>query len=470
MARARHQYDAREPGVEAHDARWQHPGMRRFALALLLLAGCGSHKTPSSPTQQTAGKPAETLPFIDDDFPRALAEAKRTHRPLFVDVWAPWCHTCLSLRAYVLHDPALAELRDRFVWAAIDTENDKNAAFVARYPIEVLPTLFVIDASKEAPVLKWLGSATTPELKALLASVEHGGEAGLARGNRLSAEGKTDEAIAAYRAALAETRPALGGSAIETTKGEDRARVLEALITQLGKRDAAACLSLAKTELPHMPKGTSRANVALFGLGCAQEAKDGAAEKELAAAIEDIVADESDPMLADDRSGLFEALVEDDHARSDADAAKRHAKSWAAFLEAQASKATTNAARAVFDAHRVEAYLELGAPERAVPMLEQSEKDFPGDYNPPARLARVLLAMHRLDDAHAAIDRALSRAYGPRKLRLYLLAADIDHARSDAKAERSTLDAAVAHAQSLTLTPGQKKLVEKIEARRAALP
>ena len=30
------------------------------------------------------------LPFIEDDYPRALAEASRRKLPVFVEVWAPW--------------------------------------------------------------------------------------------------------------------------------------------------------------------------------------------------------------------------------------------------------------------------------------------------------------------------------------------------------------------------------------------
>lgn len=33
---------------------------------------------------------AEALPFIENDYSRALAEAKVSGRPVFVDVWAPW--------------------------------------------------------------------------------------------------------------------------------------------------------------------------------------------------------------------------------------------------------------------------------------------------------------------------------------------------------------------------------------------
>jgi hypothetical protein len=42
----------------------------------------------------TAPSPAaeveKALPFIADDYPRALAEARAQRLPLFVEAWAPW--------------------------------------------------------------------------------------------------------------------------------------------------------------------------------------------------------------------------------------------------------------------------------------------------------------------------------------------------------------------------------------------
>jgi hypothetical protein len=32
----------------------------------------------------------EVLPFIQDDYAKALAQAKSSHRPIFVEAWAPW--------------------------------------------------------------------------------------------------------------------------------------------------------------------------------------------------------------------------------------------------------------------------------------------------------------------------------------------------------------------------------------------
>jgi hypothetical protein len=32
----------------------------------------------------------EVVPFIDNDYAKALAQAKKKNVPIFVDAWAPW--------------------------------------------------------------------------------------------------------------------------------------------------------------------------------------------------------------------------------------------------------------------------------------------------------------------------------------------------------------------------------------------
>jgi hypothetical protein len=34
--------------------------------------------------------PAAALPFIENDYSKALARARTNNLPMFVDVWAPW--------------------------------------------------------------------------------------------------------------------------------------------------------------------------------------------------------------------------------------------------------------------------------------------------------------------------------------------------------------------------------------------
>jgi len=37
-----------------------------------------------------AGTSLRGLPFIHDNYPKALAEAKQRKMPIFVECWAPW--------------------------------------------------------------------------------------------------------------------------------------------------------------------------------------------------------------------------------------------------------------------------------------------------------------------------------------------------------------------------------------------
>jgi hypothetical protein len=82
-------------------------------------------------------------------------------------------------------------------------------------------------------------------------------------------------------------------------------------------------------------------------------------------------------------------------------------------------------------------------------MLEASEKDFPQDYNPPARLAAAYQAMKEWDKAVAASDRALRLVYGPRKLRVLETKADVLKSKGDLPGARRTIEEAVAFAEAL---------------------
>jgi len=81
-------------------------GARAFfagLVALLFVPACAQRPTPggsagtSTPATAAAAMAgagakavAASLPFIENDAPRALAEAKRRGVPLFVEAWAPW--------------------------------------------------------------------------------------------------------------------------------------------------------------------------------------------------------------------------------------------------------------------------------------------------------------------------------------------------------------------------------------------
>jgi hypothetical protein len=57
--------------------------------AALAALGCASGPKPMTESGPAHGA-SHALPFIENDFSAALAQARREGRPLFVDAWAPW--------------------------------------------------------------------------------------------------------------------------------------------------------------------------------------------------------------------------------------------------------------------------------------------------------------------------------------------------------------------------------------------
>jgi peptide deformylase len=400
---------------------------------------------------------AAPIPFVEDDYPRALAAARQRNVPLFVDAWAPWCHTCVFMRENVLSRPELGIHGTSFVFLSIDTEQEKNAAFVRKFPLDAWPTLFVIDPRDESVLLKWVGSASVAELGKLLADGRMAAARILAQSHReladadkLFGRGKASDAARAYQALLTAAEPG----------NERRGRILLSLLAALfAAGDKKACAETALAEAATLPPGGVRANVVGWGLSCAADAKfEG--EAPLRKLAEEAVNDPG--VLADDRSSLYESLVEASQRAGEAEKAREWAEKWWAFLDDEARRAKTPAGRAVYDAHRTSAALASGRPERVLPVLERSARDLPRDYNPPARTALVLRELGRLDDALAAIDRALPLAYGPRKLRLFDTKASILEKKGDAPARAATLQAALDHAKSLPPSPRRDEAIQRL--------
>ena len=367
------------------------------------------------------------------------------------------------MRAYVFTDASLKKQAGRFVWLSIDTEREKNAAFLAKYPIEVYPTLMVIDPAHEQAVLRWPGSLNAGQLVKLLDDGERAahGDSALARADRLDAEGKKKEAAAAYRAAL------------PTLPADKRPRAIESLLNALAMaHESAACADAGVELVPSMPRGPSFANAAATALGCADEVKPDAAKKKALAALEPLAEEavKLPGLLADDRSSLYGELVDLRDEAGDAADKKAWAGRWLGFLEGEAAKAASPEQRAVFDPHRVNAAIALGEPLRAEAALKQSERDLPADYNAPARLAIIYRAAGRLDDALAAVDRALGKVYGPRALRLYDLKAEVQLKKGDRAAAKKTLGEALAIARALPPEQRREQNVAAIEKKLRAVP
>jgi len=372
------------------------------------------------------------------------------------------------MRAFVFTDAALERYAGRFVWLAIDTENSKNSAFMQKYPVPALPTLYVIDPKRETPIFHYAGGATVPQLMKLLNDAERIYQAKaqtpadklLASAEKLAGQGLRDESIKVYEQALAKAPKnwAPFGRTAETY-----------LLDLMMKRDNEPCAEQARTFYARLQGTPSGANVAALGASCAASlvAAKNPKGPELLDFLEKATRDSlSDPkivMSGDDRSGMYETLLDVRDALKDEAGGEKVKQEWIAFLEQAAADAKTPEQRAVYDSHRLNLYLMMKTPEKAIPMLEQSEKDFPQDYNPPARLAAAYKAMGKNDEALAAIDRALAKSYGPRKIGQYRTRADILIAKGDKEGARQTLATAIAYAKSLPAGQRSERTIAALE-------
>ena len=378
------------------------------------------------------------------------------------------------MRSHVFNDAGLVKHAGRFVWLSIDTEQAGSAAFLERFPVEAWPTLFVIEPTTGAVAFKWLGSATAAQLEKILEDGERAARA-LARpaapgAPALDAEGLLAQADLKYASGEQADAAGLYQAALE--KGQAgwsrRPRAVERLVmAQLESGSLEDCARVALAQAPSLPRGPSFANAVGTGLSCAQAAEGLSWAGELAAGLEPLAAEAArlDSVLADDRSGLYEELVQCREAAKDEAGARRLAEEWLAYLEGEAARATTAEARSAFDAHRVLAALKLGEPARAIPALEQTERDLPGDYNAPARLAQLLLELKRFDEALAASARALAKAHGPRRMRLLSDRAGILEKKGDRDAARRAMQEALDFAASLPEVQRPAKQVERLQAR-----
>ena len=356
------------------------------------------------------------------------------------------------MKAYVFTDKALGRYAGQFVWLSLDVEKAENAAYKKKYGVDALPTFLVLDPKTEKVALRWVGGASVPQLVRILADATTAvkgrvpaGESALALADKLYGESDYAKAAAAYREAI-EKAPA----------GWPRyGRAVESLLYALYQtKDYAGCARLARDAWPRLKKTTSAANVAATGLSCATEVpKEDPKRSELVAALagasREILASPRPDLAADDVSAVYETLAAEREDAKDEAGAKKILQERATFLEKAAAKAKTPDARAVFDSHRLGTYLELGEPERAIPMLQASERDLPNDYNPPARLAVAYRAMKRYDDALAASDRALAKAYGPRRIGMLQTRADIYKDKGDLASARKTIEEALRVAEAL---------------------
>ncbi len=455
------------------------------SLLLLALAGCASGP-PASEAPPVATPPPVVAPiakdqplvWVEDDAPRAVAKAKAEHKVVFVDAWAPWCHTCLSMKNFVLGDPALRPLAELAVFTAVDFDKPENATFVAKHGVHVLPTYFVVDPANDEVVGTWLGSGTARELRAMIELAAGGAKDANPTGpgakakeaykNACRAQAKGDKAEAAPQFAIAvEQAPpdfALKSEAI-----------LGLMSADAGLVRFEACVGVAARWGGEIKGSSIPSDFAITLLECADKLPADQRAKPRAEAMTRLRAFIDHPpegASVDDRgdaSSTLGATLED---AGDAAGAKAVREAWLAMLDEAQKKAENVEVAHTFDYQRANALMALDRAPEAVTMLEQRVKQMPDSYEPVSRLASALLRAGRPQEALVASRRAVELAYGTRKYRYMATEAKILGKLGDTKAQVELLEREVAGWKALppdqasppSLADAQKRLDE---ARRA---
>jgi thiol:disulfide interchange protein DsbD len=106
--------------------------------------------------------------FWHHNYDEAIAEARKTNKPVFVDFRADWCTICKELERDVFPNPKVSVLFKRMILLKVDATNpgEKINALIKKYQVVGLPTLIVLDANgKEIAPLRMVGKVSVEHLE-----------------------------------------------------------------------------------------------------------------------------------------------------------------------------------------------------------------------------------------------------------------------------------------------------------------
>jgi tetratricopeptide (TPR) repeat protein len=152
----------------------------------------------------------------------------------------------------------------------------------------------------------------------------------------------------------------------------------------------------------------------------------------------------------------------------DETAARALATRQRAMIDEAMAAAKTPFAAMTFAWPASEVYVYLGVAAELVPVLEKMVADLPEEYDPPYRLAWVLLQTGEFDRALGYAEKAVALAYGPRKARVQGLVASIHGERKDTAAQRAALEAVLETWRSLPASQQNAGAIEQVQKQLAA--
>lgn len=415
---------------------------------------------PSAPPDAAAVDPSG-ITWLEDDWEKAKAQAIEAKQLVAIDVWATWCHSCLSMKNFALKEATLGKVAPKHTWLMLDFDRPENGAFFAKFPIAAIPTFLVIDPKTETVVARWLGSGTATQLAKFFDGADKMSKDPLVLGHRALAKEDFAGAKKIFEKALKNAK--LDRAA--------KTKLLNGYVEALWKLDPKECARTGKEHLAETDDTAPGVDFVAMVAGCAEELPD-TEKKEVMAAVRDrlapLVEGPAPDLAVDDRSGVLSTLTDAYEALGDTASAEKVVAARVKLLDDAAAAAKTQAERSTFDAHRLEVALRTKRYDDAEVMLKASEANQPKDFNHPWRLAVLSLKRgDRTADGLAAIDRALANGYGARRLRLYSVKVDLLVQKKSYAEARQTIAQAKQEIEKLPKNQVRPSWVKELDSKLA---
>jgi thiol:disulfide interchange protein len=128
-----------------------------FALAAAAVAGLSvATYTYAAGHDFPAGSPK-----FETKYKSALAEAKKTGKPIIAVFSATWCGPCQNAKKTVYPSEAVKPYHDKFVWVYLDVDEAGNKKAAEEYGVSSIPHIQFI--SKDGKALSKQVGAPSPE-------------------------------------------------------------------------------------------------------------------------------------------------------------------------------------------------------------------------------------------------------------------------------------------------------------------
>lgn len=121
--------------------------MKYLLCSLLLLSVSAGAKPAKRRATQTA-KAVQTAPVVwRTDYDRALQEARRSGKPVFVDFYTDWCVACKYLDRTTYRDPNFVRASRSWVMVKLNAERGaRNVQITQKNSIDGFPTMLMVDS------------------------------------------------------------------------------------------------------------------------------------------------------------------------------------------------------------------------------------------------------------------------------------------------------------------------------------